>query len=185
MVFWYGFGYGKVEGRVWVAAYTTRGQKHRFISVRKANAREAKNTRRAREPDPDAPLTDDEFERGYGAMLARKARSKTGLTQQAFADRYGIPVASVRDWEQGRRARTQPRCELRRVGLQAISAGRLRNGSSCQCAHELHSIRSMLHGPYPVRDCYCLGTPSDTSNPWRTATSRTRGSFSTFSYIHS
>lgn len=26
----------------------------------------------------DAPLTDDEFERGYGAMLARTARAATG-----------------------------------------------------------------------------------------------------------
>lgn len=63
-----------------------------------------RNTKRVHEPDPDEPLTDDEFERGYGAMLARKARAKTGLTQQAFSDRYRIPVASVRDWEQGRRA---------------------------------------------------------------------------------
>ncbi|WP_041795151.1 helix-turn-helix domain-containing protein [Pararhodospirillum photometricum] len=55
-------------------------------------------------PDDDAPLSDDEFERGLGAMLARKARNATGLTQAAFAERYGIPVASLRDWEQGRRA---------------------------------------------------------------------------------
>ena len=50
------------------------------------------------EPDPDAPLSDAEFE------LARWARQATGLSQQAFAARYGIPLGSVRDWEQGRRA---------------------------------------------------------------------------------
>lgn len=55
------------------------------------------------EPDADAPLTDDEFQRGYTAMLARRARAETDLSQQAFAERYGIPVASLRDWEQGRR----------------------------------------------------------------------------------
>lgn len=33
----------------------------------------------------------------------RAIRAKTGLTQQAFADRFGFPVATVRDWEQGRR----------------------------------------------------------------------------------
>lgn len=55
------------------------------------------------EPDADAPLTDDEFQRGYTAMLARRARAATGLSQSAFAERYGIPVASLRDWEQGRR----------------------------------------------------------------------------------
>jgi putative transcriptional regulator len=56
------------------------------------------------EPDADAPLTDDEFERGRGAMLARRARAATGLAQAAFAERYGIPVGSLRDWEQGRRS---------------------------------------------------------------------------------
>jgi putative transcriptional regulator len=55
------------------------------------------------EPDPDAPLTDEEFERGRGAMLARRARAATGLSQNAFAAKYGIPAASLRDWEQGRR----------------------------------------------------------------------------------
>jgi len=53
--------------------------------------------------DWDRPFTDDEFERGLGAALARRARQATGLTQTAFADRYGVPVASLRDWEQGRR----------------------------------------------------------------------------------
>jgi len=56
------------------------------------------------EPDPDAPLTDDEFERGRGAYLVERARQAAGLSQAAFARRYGIPLGSVRDWEQGRRA---------------------------------------------------------------------------------
>ena len=56
------------------------------------------------EPDADAPLTDAEFARGYGAMLARRARAATGLSQSAFATRFGIPVGSLRDWEQGRRS---------------------------------------------------------------------------------
>lgn len=56
------------------------------------------------EPDADAPLTDEEFERGHGAMLARRARAATGLSQNAFAARFGIPAGSLRDWEHGRRA---------------------------------------------------------------------------------
>jgi len=56
------------------------------------------------EPDADAPLTDEEFERGHGAVLARRARASTGLSQNAFAARFGIPAGSLRDWEQGRRA---------------------------------------------------------------------------------
>lgn len=30
-------------------------------------------------------------------------RERRGLSQQAFANRYGFSVATVRDWEQGRR----------------------------------------------------------------------------------
>jgi putative transcriptional regulator len=33
----------------------------------------------------------------------RAIRAKMGLSQQAFADRFGFPVATLRDWEQGRR----------------------------------------------------------------------------------
>ncbi len=53
--------------------------------------------------DFDRPFTDDEFERGLGAALARRARTATGLSQSAFADRYGVPATTLRDWEQGRR----------------------------------------------------------------------------------
>lgn len=35
-------------------------------------------------------------------VLLRTARAKTGLTQQAFADRIATSVATLRDWEQGR-----------------------------------------------------------------------------------
>lgn len=35
-------------------------------------------------------------------ILVRQAREKSGLTQAAFADRIHTPVATLRDWEQGR-----------------------------------------------------------------------------------
>ncbi|RCX07544.1 helix-turn-helix domain-containing protein [Extensimonas vulgaris] len=35
-------------------------------------------------------------------MLVRQARERTGLTQAAFAARIATPVATLRDWEQGR-----------------------------------------------------------------------------------
>jgi putative transcriptional regulator len=35
-------------------------------------------------------------------LLVRQAREKSGLTQQAFAERIATPVATLRDWEQGR-----------------------------------------------------------------------------------
>ncbi|MDP1652005.1 MAG: helix-turn-helix domain-containing protein [Rhodocyclaceae bacterium] len=35
-------------------------------------------------------------------LLVRQARERSGLTQQAFAERIATPVATLRDWEQGR-----------------------------------------------------------------------------------
>ena len=35
-------------------------------------------------------------------ILVRKAREASGLTQAAFAERISTPVATLRDWEQGR-----------------------------------------------------------------------------------
>lgn len=35
-------------------------------------------------------------------LLVRSARAKTGLSQQAFAECILTPVATLRDWEQGR-----------------------------------------------------------------------------------
>lgn len=35
-------------------------------------------------------------------MLVRQARERSGLTQAAFAKRIATPVATLRDWEQGR-----------------------------------------------------------------------------------
>ncbi|HMV07041.1 MAG TPA: helix-turn-helix domain-containing protein [Accumulibacter sp.] len=35
-------------------------------------------------------------------ILVRQARKQSGLSQAAFAERIGTPVATLRDWEQGR-----------------------------------------------------------------------------------
>lgn len=35
-------------------------------------------------------------------ILVLNAREKSGLTQTAFAERIATPVATLRDWEQGR-----------------------------------------------------------------------------------
>lgn len=37
-------------------------------------------------------------------LLVRQARESSGLTQPAFAARIATPVATLRDWEQGRYA---------------------------------------------------------------------------------
>lgn len=37
------------------------------------------------------------------AESIRALRKGTGLSQSDFAEQYNIPVATIRDWEQGRR----------------------------------------------------------------------------------
>ncbi len=53
--------------------------------------------------DPDnPPMTEEELDRGVFGRFVRKVRERTGLTQMAFAERYGIGYGRLRDWEQGR-----------------------------------------------------------------------------------
>lgn len=54
--------------------------------------------------DPDAPpQSAEQLAEFRPRPLARRVRQTLGLSQDAFAERYGIPVATLRDWEQGRR----------------------------------------------------------------------------------
>ena len=54
--------------------------------------------------DPDAkPLTEEDFKRLRRSPRVRILRMALGLTQEEFAEAYAIPVATLRDWEQGRR----------------------------------------------------------------------------------
>jgi len=68
---------------------------------------------RAIEVDADEPLPDlhqalDEAKARVGRVttpgqiLVLKAREASGLTQAEFAERISTPVATLRDWEQGR-----------------------------------------------------------------------------------
>ncbi len=57
---------------------------------------------------PELPQALAEAKAGMGRVttaeqvLVRSARAKTGLSQQVFAERIATPVATLRDWEQGR-----------------------------------------------------------------------------------
>ena len=51
---------------------------------------------------PIAPDRPPQVDAGY----ARRVRSQTRLTQAEFASRIGVPIETVRNWEQGKR---QPR----------------------------------------------------------------------------
>jgi putative transcriptional regulator len=50
----------------------------------------------------DAPLSDSTLAGMRRPPLAKRARLRAGLSQQAFSDAYGIPLGTLRDWEQRR-----------------------------------------------------------------------------------
>jgi putative transcriptional regulator len=49
------------------------------------------------------------------ASYARRVRRRTGLTQAAFAARIGVPIDTVRNWEQGKRLPAGPAKALLRI----------------------------------------------------------------------
>jgi putative transcriptional regulator len=54
--------------------------------------------------DPDnPPLTDEELARMRRFPHPRRIREKLGLSQEAFAERFEIPLDTLRDWEDGMR----------------------------------------------------------------------------------
>jgi putative transcriptional regulator len=56
--------------------------------------------------DPDnQPLDVDQLSRMPGVPRVKIIRRALGMTQEAFAERYLIPLGTLRDWEQ---ARTEP-----------------------------------------------------------------------------
>jgi len=56
------------------------------------------------EPDDpdDFPVSEAGVERGLMGRHIRKLRVALGLTQAEFAERYGIPLANIRQYEIGR-----------------------------------------------------------------------------------
>lgn len=67
--------------------------------------------------DPDAqPLTAEELTRMRRAVPDVAAiRERLGLTQEQFARTFGIPVGTLRDWEQRRKEPDAPARALLRV----------------------------------------------------------------------
>ncbi len=60
--------------------------------------------------------------RFHDAAYARNVRGQTGLTQIAFAAQIGVPVETVRNWEQGKRSPRGPARALLKVIEQAPEA---------------------------------------------------------------
>jgi putative transcriptional regulator len=50
----------------------------------------------------DFDVTIEALDRGQRARLIRKTRTALGLSQADFANRFRVPVGTLRDWEQAR-----------------------------------------------------------------------------------
>jgi len=81
---------------------------------------------RASDRRPSTARIDDATQPPDGRFLeaayARNVRGQTGLTQAAFAARIGVPVETVRNWEQGKRSPRGPARALLKVIEQAPDA---------------------------------------------------------------
>jgi putative transcriptional regulator len=53
-------------------------------------------------PEPSSPTSEQ------GTPEVRDLRRRARLTQQEFAERLGVPVETIRNWEQGKRAPRGP-----------------------------------------------------------------------------
>jgi putative transcriptional regulator len=54
--------------------------------------------------DPDAqPLTDERLARMKRTPQVKVIRRALGLSQEAFAEKFQIPLGTLRDWEQSRK----------------------------------------------------------------------------------
>ena len=79
--------------------------------------------------DPDAqPLTPADFKRMKRTPQAKIIRRALELTQEQFAERFHIPLGTLRDWEQGRAEPDQPtRAYLTLIARDPENVSRLLN----------------------------------------------------------
>lgn len=59
-------------------------------------------------PEPDRPLDASDLKRMRRTPQVKVVRRALGLTQEEFSARYGIPLGTLRDWEQGRSEPDRP-----------------------------------------------------------------------------
>ena len=77
--------------------------------------------------DPDAqPLTPEELAKMRRVSGVKVLRQRLGMTQAAFAAAYGIPLSTLRDWEQRRTTPDAPaRALLRAIDREPETMRRL------------------------------------------------------------
>jgi len=75
----------------------------------RVNAMTDEEIRAAVADDPDAaPIPVHDTPGLIRIVNTKRLRDRLGLTQEAFAERYRIPVGTLRDWEQGRKLPDAP-----------------------------------------------------------------------------
>ncbi|PWC40979.1 hypothetical protein TSO352_00100 [Azospirillum sp. TSO35-2] len=90
------------------------------VDWKRIDAMTDEEVERAAASDPDAPDLSGvpagalRIIHPDGGVSVRGIRLKLGLTQDAFAQRFGFKVSAVRDWEQGRK---QPEAATRTLLL--------------------------------------------------------------------
>jgi putative transcriptional regulator len=75
------------------------------------NAMTDEDIQRGIAADPDAnPIMDEDIASGRvrPVVNVKRLRETLGLTQEEFAERYRIPVGTLRDWEQRRKRPDAP-----------------------------------------------------------------------------
>ena len=71
---------------------------------RRFDAMTAKERHAAAMADPDAkPMTERAWKRARRGPHVKVVRLRLKLSQDAFAAQFGIPLGTLRDWEQGRK----------------------------------------------------------------------------------
>ncbi len=66
--------------------------------------------------DPDAqPLTPEQLATMHRVSRVKVLRQRLGLTQVAFAEAFGLPISTLRDWEQNRSVPDAPARALLRA----------------------------------------------------------------------
>lgn len=110
---------------------------------------------RAAMDDPDAqPLTSADFKRMKRVPQVKLIRRALGLTQEEFAERYRIPLGTLRDWEQGRSEPDQPvKAYLRVIATEPTVTAR---------ALDRSAARAFRRRPYVLTNTPC-GPTSQTA----------------------
>ena len=79
----------------------------------------ADGSERALPPQADPPRADAATDAASGkedvALYSRSLRGRSNLTQAEFAARIGVPIETVRNWEQGKRSPRGPARALLKV----------------------------------------------------------------------